>query len=34
MVVALVLAACAQTQSKQGAAPPVNLSGYSNAFKE
>jgi hypothetical protein len=35
LAAAMVLAACAQTESKPGAgAPPVNLSGYSASFKE
>ena len=35
LVVALVVGACAQSETKPGAAPPpVNLSGYSASFKE
>ncbi|MGH8662854.1 MAG: hypothetical protein ACREUX_01185 [Burkholderiales bacterium] len=35
LAAAIVAGACAQTQTKPGAAPPpVNLSGYSAAFKE
>jgi hypothetical protein len=34
LAAAMVLAACAQTETKPGAAPPVNLSGYSASFKE